>query len=228
MDQKLKPPVFTLIDNIKYKLSLDKEIKAYKDIIKRLEADRFILDTEIMTLNSYNQDKIAEIINKTDPAISYNLNLIAREIKVNWFKRFLNRVFKFDGYILYINKANELKLFKVKNFKQIYNLNDLETYGLNDAIGTFNGKPIFMVKYPNPITLDIKGTSLSYDAMIFYNMVNKVTKQNLTNWGSNLGLGDFIKKYFIYIIIAIGLILLFTTPQGQEFLSKIIPSTKPA
>ena len=223
-----KAPKETLFSKVKYKLSLKKDIDKYNKAIARLEEIKSQLNLKSQELREYNAFKIAEISDLSDANKTLIINLIAKEIKPGFFKRFFNNVFKFDGYVLYLNKANEMKIHKVKNFRTIYNLNDCESYGLKDKIGTFNGKPIFMVKYPYAMSLDIGENSLKYDSPTFYNYVNKVTKQNLTNMGSNLGLGDWIKKNFLLIIIAIALILLFTTPQGKEFLSHIIPSSTPA
>ena len=221
------PPVFTLFDRIRYKLSLKKEIDASNKIIAQLESDSKELDEAIYKINELNNSKICILENLNDPEKSLNLNLVSKEIKPTLLNRFIRHIFKHDGYILYINKADELKIFKVNNFKTIYDLNSIESYGLNKCIGSYNGKPIFMVKYPYAMSLDIGKNTLSYDAPTFYNYVNKVTKANLTNWGSSLGLGDFIKKNFLIIIIAIIAIILLTTPQGKEFISNIIPSSRP-
>ncbi len=221
------PPVFSLIDKIRYKLSLKKEIEKYNKVIDQLEKDSKEIDLNIYKLNEYNNSKIAILENLNDPEKSLNLNLVSKEIKPNIINKIFKNIFKHDGYILYINKANELKIFKVNNFKTIYDFNSIESYGINNCVGNYQGKPIFMVKYPYAISLDIGKNTLSYDAPTFYNYVNKVTKQNLTNWNSPLGIGDFIKKNFLIIVIAIIAIILLTTPQGKEFLSNIIPSTKP-
>jgi len=219
--------VFRLYNKVKAKLSLNTTIEKYDALIKQLENKKIELDNRAKEILSYNELKIAEIQDLNDANKSLILNLIAKEIKPNFFKRMFNNIFKFDGYLLYINKAEELKIFKINNFKTIYNLNSIESYGLKKCIGNFNGKPIFIVKYPYAMSLDIGENTLSYDSPTFYNYVNKVTIQNLTNFGGNFNFTDFLKKNFILIIIGIALILLFTTPQGKEFLANIIPSSKP-
>lgn len=216
-----------LYAKIKYKVSLQKEIEDYTLINQKLEDIKKKLDDRKKEIEGYNELKIAEIEHLSDPNKSLIINLIGKEEKVNFFKRIWRGIFKFDGWVLYINKAEELRIMKISNFKTIQNLNDAESYAFNKKIGTLNGKPIFLIKYPFPITLDIKENTLIYDSPTFYNYVNKVTMQNLTNFGSSFKLGEFLKKNFILIILLIIIILLFTTPQGKEFLAQIIPSSKP-
>ena len=218
----IKGGIFGLYAAIKYKLSLDKEIKEYNKKVFRLEEIKTNLDKKAKELIEYNNFKITEIENISNPENKLIINLISSEIKEPPIKKLLNKLFKNEGYILYINKANELKFYSVRNFKYIYNI-DTESYGLNKVIGTYNGKPIFLVKYPYAISLDLGLNNLAYDSPTFYNYVNKVTKQNLTNFGSSVGLGEWIKKNFLLIIIGIALILLFTTPQGKQFLAGILP-----
>jgi hypothetical protein len=204
-----------------------KLIDKYSKRLNALEAQRIALEAQIETLEGYNQHKIGELNNLSDINKSLVINLIAKNEKTSLFTKFRDRIFKFSGYIAYIDKAENLQIMRVNNFKDFYELNDSEKYGLNKKIGTYKGKPIFMLKYPIPISLDITGDKLQYDAISFYNFHNKLTRQNLTNWGQSGGLGEWLRKNFIIVLIGIALILLFFTPQGKEILSNIIPSSKP-
>lgn len=223
-----------LISAIQDKIGITKQIKKYNKEIEALLALRRMREADISRMKKYNEDRIAEIKDLNDPSKSLTINLIAKEIKLNWWQKFTNRVFRFDGYIAYINVAKELKIFKVDNFQGFYNVANNAAAVINKSIATYNGRPIMLIKWPFPITLDVQPADgvnpalLVYDMHYFYNYVNKVTKTNLTNWGSNLDLGGFIKKYWLIIIIFIGLGLLFFTPQGKEILAQLIPSSRPA
>ena len=143
---------------------------------------------------------------------------------LNLFQKLKRKIFNYDGYVFYLNKSDDLKIFKVKNLKFLYDLkNKKETYNLNDKFGTYKGKPFFLIKYPFTISLNCEGEELFYDCEAYNNYVNSATKINLTNLGSNFNLMEFISKNIIYIVLGIALILLFTTPQGQEFLKGILP-----
>lgn len=212
-----------LRDWINYKIGLNKEIRTVLKEVKLRQDQKALIDKEILQLKEYNENNIAFINNEKDVNKSLKINLLAKEVKLNWFQWLVNRVFKFDGYIAYINQADDFKIFKVVNFKGFYDILDRESYALNKKIATYNGKPLMLVKSPVPISLEVDGSKLIYDAPFFYNYVNKITKTNLTNWGNDGSFMDFIRKNIILIIIGIALILLFTTPQGKEILAGIMP-----
>lgn len=142
------------------------------------------------------------------------------EVKQN----ILSRLFKkHDGYIIYINKVNKVKILKVYNFKTMYDLNK-EKYILDQFFITYNNKPAFLLKYPVPISLEIDGdlNELTYNAESFYNYVNQVTMVNLTNFNTNNGIGDLISKNIVYILIGIALILALTVPDIRVVLVEFI------
>jgi hypothetical protein len=148
----------------------------------------------------------------------------SKYIKKNFFEKL--GIFKFDGYVLYINKAEELHIYKIKNLKFLYSLfHEKEKYVLNRKIGTFQGKPFLLIKYPIPISLDIniKNENLFYDAKSFYNYMDYATKGNLTDIdSSNNNFFGFVSKniWVILIILIIGAILL--VPELREYIINFI------
>lgn len=191
--------------------NLEKEIKEKENKVKELTGDK----------RAY----IGAIRNLKNPEKSLKLYLYSKQImKKNFLHNLIEKIFKFDGYIFHYNKGNDLNIYKVKNLGFLKNIKNKELYNLHEKEGTFKGKPFYVVKYPYAISLNVKESGeLFYDTEAYYNYVNRATKINLTNLGEKFNLAQFVKQNFMLILIAIGLVLLFTTPEGKEFLQGILP-----
>lgn len=212
---------------IRYKLILkkrhDRVIKESKDLKTKVDLKL----QELKDLKDLELKTIGYIDHLKDPNKSLELKLYSKQIyKMNWFKEIIFKIFKFDGYIIYLNKADDIKIYKVKDLRFLHKIKNRELYGLKKKIGTLNGKPAFLVKYPYTISLELKNKNapeLFYDPESFNNYVDKATKINLTNLGNNFNLMEFIKQNFILILIAVALIFLFFTPEGKQFLGGLLP-----
>ncbi len=207
--------------------NLIKEVKIKeKEIDKITKSSEKILKEKIEDYNNIgklSKEFIATLKHINNPRKSLKVYLISKEHnKDNKFKRFFRKLFKFDGYIFYMNKAEDWKIYKVKNLNFLHQLKRRELYNLHLKEGTYNGKPCYVVKYPLCISLNVDGEQLYYDAESYNNYVNTATKINLTNLNKSMNIGEFLKKNFIIILIIIAVSIFLLTPQGQEILSDLL------
>lgn len=207
---------------IHYKLFLKKKIEKLEKETKNQTLKLSTLLKIKNKIKDLEEETISYIDNSNNPDKSLKLNLISKEIyKMNIFRKIWYWIFKFDGFIFYLNKADDIKIYKVRNLGYLYKKSK-ELYNIHKKAGTHKGKPAFIVKYPYTISLTPIGKFLYYDAEAYNNYVNVATKGNLTNIGNKFDFGSFLKSNFVYIIIGIALIFLFVTPEGKEFLQGLI------
>src|SRR4030067_1568539 len=144
------------INNVHYKLFIKKKQKKLKKEIKNEIKKVNQLNKFKKEIAKIEQEKIFKIESITHEKDDKIIVLTGQELKLKIGHKFLEWLFKFDGYLLYGNKANDFKLFKIKDLSMIYNLTKKkETYNIIDKIGTHKGKPLIMVKYPFAISLNI-------------------------------------------------------------------------
>jgi hypothetical protein len=158
---------------------------------------------------------------------------------------FMNKVIhkgNFDGYILYRKQNSKWKWYPIMNFKDVYKIKDKKlSYILYNIIGYMeDGKPFMMIDENIPINLNIaskstitdennnpmyNGIDLCYDSKAFYIYLEYATLKNLTPKSeSSSDFWNMIKEYWWVALIFIGImLLLFLTPQGKEFISKLMP-----
>ncbi len=215
----------TFVETINYNILLKKKFKKLFKTIEKSEkklelGEKLLKKTEEKT--GYYLGVIKHLKN---PYKTLKLYLESKQImKKNIFDYFNLLFFKFDGYILYCNKAENFKIFKVKNLKNLYIANNKkEAYNIHEKVGTFKGKPMLFIKYPFAISLNVKDEGkLYYDTESYYNYVNIATKGNMTNIKDNFDFTQFIKTNLILIIVIGVLAYMFLTPEGKALLQSIM------
>lgn len=217
----------TLLKRHMIKLKLLR-INKLKESKKRIEEIKIINKSQIENIG------IIESVRR-NAADDKNIFLHAKpmfkpKFNIIFITTILKNLFKFDGYIIYCGKGNIFTIYKIKNLSMIYNLmSKKETYALHKKVGTMNHKPVFFIKYPVTISLNIKyNKDLYYEPKAFFNYVNKATNINLLNVEDKAGISGFLKKNIIIIIIVIIVAIFLSTPQGQKILSDLAQNFNPS
>jgi len=210
----------TLVAWIKYR---NKKYAEYS----KLKIECTDLENKIKKLNN-DKPKLAfklKGLKEKDEKIIYLENIKeSSSILKKLFERMMIRLFKrFDGYMLYFNKAKNLEIHKVKNLSILWKKGKKEMYNVHNRIGFYKNKPAFLSVYPYAMTLEPNGDELFYDAESYYNYVNIATKANLTKMGkSDFNLLEMIRANLILIILIIFIFFIIFTPAGKEFIAGII------
>jgi len=216
------------VKKIHYNIFLKKQnIKLNTEINKNVLKNK-TLKKYINEINKIEKTFLCKIDNLLDKNNSKSIVLFGKMITHKWYEKIFEKIFKFDGWIFYGNKANDFKLIKIKNLKMLLKLtNKKEAYNLIDKVGTYKGKPIFLIKYPYSVSLNISDEgNLYYDAESYYSYVDYATKGNLLKVGEEGGIKEFFKKNIIIIVIIIILIIFASTPQGKEIIAQILQHIK--
>lgn len=215
-------------------------IKKYKeDLDYYIDTTRKDIETKKKIMEDYLRQKTEADIkfnNIKEPKNTLNLYLMSKQLPETDIKTKIKSKIPFfkatDGYIFYLTKGNDIKIYEVQNLKYLYK-NNKEAYALHNKIGTYRNKPAFIIKYPYPITLDINlneetntENKLFWDAKAFYNYETMVTKANITNFGNDGSVFDFLKKNWIIVVIVLVLIFIVATPQGKELYQQLLQSMK--
>lgn len=209
---------FSIFIKKKYKKYISDTDKLINKFIKEKEET----EKKIQDLENAKLKKVAKLTNIKTKEIK-NIYLSGKEMKINWFKKIWFKLFKFDGWLLTGDKANNFKFVKMKNLKLVYDMKKKESYAIHEKIGTFKNKPLFICKYPFPITLQVNDDgTLFYDAVAFHTYKNYTTRQNLLSAEEKLTLKSLIKTYFPVVIIAIVILILIFTPEGQDVIQQVI------
>jgi hypothetical protein len=157
---------------------------------------------------------------------------------------------KVSGHIFYINKAMDLKIYDIMSDKpsdlfKIKRGDGGEAYMMDKYFARFDNKPVFLVKFPHAITLEIyqekykitgedanavadgqSDVMLAYDSVAFYNIIEHVIKRRITHGEEPNDIGKFIQQYWMYILLGIGVVILLFTPQGKAMVQNFIKGFK--
>lgn len=201
------------IELVHYKVFIKKKLDRLLPIVEKIKKRYDILKSEEM-------EYLGKINAETKNVKGYDIYLKG----VKQIKSKFNFPFKkVNGYIAYLDKTKSLKIIGVKDIGIIQKIKNRELYGIDEKVGTYKNKPLYLIIYPNVMSLKVKGENVFYDAMSFYNYSDTVTKINLTSLGKSINnLGEFIQKNFMLVLIIIIALILFLTPQGKEILNGMI------
>lgn len=230
-----------MTDKLKeYEMEMETKLNQHKEVLHSLKERNKLLKSELQKEEKEQLNLIAKLKTKEEDR-QRNIYLIGKEHTKKSIKErvkekipFMNKT---DGYLLYINKSDILKIIPVSNMTYFIKLMNKkkEMYVLNDKICVFNNKPAFLIKYPYTISLNIQQdmndtfseNHLFYDTHAFYNYHTMLEKQNMIKTGEGQSLTEFIKSNKKLIIIAILIIILLFTPQGKEFLAQLLNELSP-
>jgi len=200
---------------------LEKKIKKLKTETKKEEKKEIKKVLKPKTDN-YKFVSDLEIENKIN-------KVFVKKEKEKFFKQLLN---KFNpnkkdkkGYIFYLDKTLNLKIYEVKNFYQDLNINNREKFIINQKIGTYKGKPFLLIKSPIPITLDIndRDDALCFDSEVFYNVQEHIITRNLTKGKSEgINIIDSIRKNWIIILILLIIAYIYFSGNTSKVINWIM------
>lgn len=220
-----------------YKVMIKKKYEKVKKDAEKLQKETILIQQEYDRFMQQKKTFLATIKHITDPAKSKNVYLVGKDItigknKISILWQNIKGIFqKFDGYFLRRGKGGSWKINGIKNLKNFLKLKKLkESYNLHKKEGSFKNKPMYMIAYDIPVSVniikEIKGreNALYYNAESYYNYEDKITKKDITGLGATAtGVVDWIKNNWM-VLIFVGLLLffLFFTPEGQEILNQLL------
>lgn len=220
---------------IHYKLFIEKVIVKLNKRIRFLEKKNKDLIKKYKNEMSIRKTYIGKFKCEKEPEKSLKLYLEHKTVKQKFFDRirnFLHHKLKlnflgYGGYIFYLDKGNNFHIYKIKDLKFLWRKKSQELYNIDEKVGHYKGKPVFLIKYPYAITLnfneDNDGKDLYYDTESYYNLVDMAIKGRLTQLPKDsFDLITFIKNNLILLIILGIVAFVLFTDEGKQMLKDTI------